>query len=211
MHKLLGMTLGLTATLFAAILLALTAAPPDRLPFPLNRIPSLNALAVGVGCALPCWHGILPGVTPLQEADSIMDADPAFGRLAIDKYGSHDWRLLATPSDENEVILIFDDQAIVTDIQLFGTARAGQVLEVLGKPQSQTIVCAQEQINFGPVDVLIEGIDLPISIDSQVYVTIEIPAADATTTTSMPANERKHAPWQGFRSDDANNDAPCTE
>src|ERR1700694_2870601 len=136
MRKLLIISGALIGLFLLVIGTIRATTPPPALPFP------LSAMTQTVDCQLPCWHDIHPGSTTLAQVEQLMDNDPAFDLInSADDYGSHHWRLHSTLRDQNDVLITFDDQAVVSAINLTGYVNAGQVLIALGAPSGTQHVC----------------------------------------------------------------------
>lgn len=61
------MRVSVLVLLFVVALVVITARPSDN--------PARAFFAAG-DCPMPCWHGILPGITPREEAEAILAAHP---------------------------------------------------------------------------------------------------------------------------------------
>ncbi len=77
MGRLLSLMIGLTMLLAVVIGLACLIG----LTFPADRTSALN---VPADCSQPCWHGIRPHVTSVQEGLDLIKADPALRLTEVD-------------------------------------------------------------------------------------------------------------------------------
>jgi hypothetical protein len=59
-----------------------TLTPPPRTALPFTAELQTNWLA-GKPCAPPCWEGVIPGQTSLDEAINILNQHPQMGNIAI--------------------------------------------------------------------------------------------------------------------------------
>ncbi len=127
--KLLLSLMALIATVILGVRM-LASRAEVAWPFPLNTFNTS-------GCVLPCWHNIHPGVTTLEQAESIMSTDPLYERvLTENEYGLHRWQLIKSQTEQNHVTLGINEQQIVKTIYVRGSSSTGELVAVLGSPKA---------------------------------------------------------------------------
>jgi len=199
MLGLLKWVIGLTVLLSALIVLARVAAPPDVYAFPLN---SINLTP---DCQLPCWHGIIPGVTTRAEVLAIFNADPAYLIIETDNVNSLNVRHL-NPSSNKDTYLGFAENSVVYDIQLYGVDTLYHTVIRLGKPIAAAesycsieLVWARATVIIGPMDT---GQLEANMTTNPLTVRVTAPYLTDPFTSSMASLEGGYlaARWQGFHS-----------
>ncbi len=115
-----------------------TAPAPTATPTP---SPWIDVILNDPDCAPPCWNGITPGVTTMDEAWAIMQAEPGLRDLQLndDLWNSIDWKF-KNPSGSGYVRADFNDSTIVGTIifsnDSYPTFTLGQAIEYLGEPDA---------------------------------------------------------------------------
>jgi protein-disulfide isomerase len=154
-------------------------------------------------CAAPCWRGIVPGETTLEDAIAILEAQDDLGELNIQ---SNEVATAITFGDPLCCQLVSQDNQTVTLFQL-NTAplmTLGAVIERYGEPdliEGAVITRSQTVHNLYFLDhnivlfVFAEGADAPLSEESPIVGTVYVdPALYAEVLAGVPLSS-----WNGYQ------------
>lgn len=111
--------------------------------------PDLQAVLGQAPCAAPCWHGIRPGITRLQDAVSELRRDPAIGDLTENIGSATWWWNGAQPGALSGHSRPFDGRLLASDssagnrvegVAIYTALKLGDLLPALGTPDSHSLV-----------------------------------------------------------------------
>jgi hypothetical protein len=133
----------------------MTVAVAQARSTPSDLTTQLNELLMPpADCSMPCWHGIQPGVTTVDEAAAILRADRAVADVHVNP-SMISWWWAEGHSDvysdggrafdgRMETALINGAQR-VTSIVLATTLEQGQIRLALGEPDEVTVIAVRGQ------------------------------------------------------------------
>lgn len=204
MHKIIsyaGKAIFILSFIIVGAKLLTGASRRDSHSFPLGSIASAP-----ITCHLPCWHNIIPGVTHLADAETILRDDTDFATF----YKAPHLLIvrLAQEPLNTSLQLTSDSNDLVNTIMLTGHEQIGQILNVLGQPLQQVPIV---NINvdyslgllypFGGVQVLIDATP-KLETDALISVMLTASAGLARSwllNSSFPYADRpQFADWQGL-------------
>ncbi len=191
MWRLLLLVLALVCLLGTVLIVSIALAPPDNSYSPL--IDTLRRPLAG--CPLPCWHDLTPGVTSFEQAETILDADPALTQVDINPNGPIVAGFRDQP-DTNRVEVTFNSQHTVATIGIIGKEPVAHILNLFGSPAflSPYESCYSKALNmFYPIaTVYLHAPDVPRA-GSQADLEVVL---DAFGSNLPPADAL--AVWRGF-------------
>jgi len=134
-------------TIFSVIILIgcfFTACTPDPAPEVLEaNNPLIDKITTQPQCPLPCWRGIIPGTSSMEEASDLIQASPAIEHLTqyfLDYYDVIEWT--------------FADSMGVGKIEAGFGGQKDTVRRIYFSTQTQNITLHQVIANFGEPDYL---------------------------------------------------------
>lgn len=172
---------------------------------------AVRLLAPG-NCTQPCWHGIQPGKTTLDQAEAILRADRTlaletnsysdpFGKLHYQLCWSRTvaprWEGCASRRGSSNANDPIDDIVLIPDIRL------GEAVQVLGKPTGIQLLLGTDTID---ADVYFRGsirVDAGMIYSAMMpsYVYQLTPYKQITRVTYFRPEQQprcKPHPWRGF-------------
>jgi len=169
-----------------------------------RTVPSAMAVLDAGHCASPCWYGVQPGKTTLEQARDWFKSGDTWQAVAQDWPHAYRWALKA--ADGWQMVVTRDYKAsasIIADIEVDppdGALHVGDILRKYGDPLGMR-VCARprshvhlyftdhiEIIAVAPEHGTIEHLDPQLDVE---YIFFHDPSSASTTYLSA---ER----WQGF-------------
>jgi hypothetical protein len=135
------MTFLLKATL--VVVIGLTGLITGMLLLPHSPPTVLQLITPPPGCALPCWQGIRPDVTPYQEAVMLLQSNPHIVTLDTRQQlyaGSRSliWYIYWSWRDENDGLIsgsLMIRSDIVRLVRIYKTIPFGTVWTLFGQPE----------------------------------------------------------------------------
>ncbi len=128
--------------LFTAVLLVIRALPYDD--------HELRELLLPEGCPAPCLMGIRPGITTMDEAAAILEANPWVGQIEKESNGFNNtikwtWndripkRII--PTSQGQISAVQNsEKPLVDTIMLSSFLQLGEVYVVLGPPDTEKLI-----------------------------------------------------------------------
>lgn len=130
--------------LFTLVLLIIRALPHDD--------HALRELLLPEGCPAPCFMGIRPGITTMDEAVALLEANSWVGHIEKEAYGPNN-TVIWTWNDRVPGQIIPEgggriwipqnsEQQLVDSITISSLSQLGELYALLGRPDTETLTFA---------------------------------------------------------------------